>query len=61
MQVVLKGVFPEDMTQEPGMDIQVSDNRGRTMIAFVEEILPSSVKLDFNHPVADESLPRENR
>ncbi len=56
MQMVPKDAFPEDMELEKGMGIQVNDGSGRTMVAFVDEILPEGVKLDFNHPLADETL-----
>jgi FKBP-type peptidyl-prolyl cis-trans isomerase SlyD len=56
MQVVPKDAFPEDAELEPGMGVQVSDGMGRTTVVFIADILPEGVKLDFNHPLAGETL-----
>lgn len=55
-QVVPRDAFQEGVELEPGMPIQVSDGSGRTATAFVAEINDESVKLDFNHPLAGETL-----
>jgi FKBP-type peptidyl-prolyl cis-trans isomerase SlyD len=55
-QVVPRDAFQEDFDIEPGMPIQVSDGSGRTATAFVAEVNDESVKLDFNHPLAGETL-----
>jgi FKBP-type peptidyl-prolyl cis-trans isomerase SlyD len=55
-QVVSRDAFQEDFEIEPGMPIQVSDGSGRTATAFVSEVNDESVKLDFNHPLAGETL-----
>jgi FKBP-type peptidyl-prolyl cis-trans isomerase SlyD len=55
-QLVPRDAFQEDIEIEPGMPIQVSDGSGRTATAFVAEVNEESVKLDFNHPLAGETL-----
>jgi FKBP-type peptidyl-prolyl cis-trans isomerase SlyD len=55
-QVVPNDAFPEDVDLEPGMGLRIRDGAGRTTMAFVEELLPEGVKLDFNHPLAGETL-----
>jgi len=49
--------FPEDMELSIGMDLPVRDaESGQQYQAFVKEIRPDSVLLDFNHPLAGETL-----
>ena len=55
-QVVPRDAFQEDAELERGMPIRVSDGGGRTATAFVAEVNPETVKLDFNHPLAGEQL-----
>lgn len=55
-QDVPRDAFQEDVELEPGMPIQVSDGSGRTATAFVAEVNEEAVKLDFNHPLAGETL-----
>lgn len=55
-QVVPRDAFQEDAELERGMPIRVSDGGGRTATAFVAEVNPETVKLDFNHPLAGETL-----
>ena len=55
-QVVGRDAFQEDMELESGMPIRVSDGSGRTATAFVADVTPETVKLDFNHPLAGETL-----
>jgi FKBP-type peptidyl-prolyl cis-trans isomerase SlyD len=49
-------VFPSDITLEPGMGLQLMDDSGELMLAFVAEVRPDSVRLDFNHPLAGTTL-----
>ena len=51
-----RSTFPEELELELGMAIQLSDERGRSYLAFVEEIEADQVILDFNHPLAGETL-----
>jgi len=55
-QVIPRDAFQEGVELEPGMPIQVSDGSGRTATAFVADVQPDTVKLDFNHPLAGETL-----
>lgn len=55
-QVVPRDAFQADVELEPGMPIRVSDESGRTATAFVADVNPDTVKLDFNHPLAGETL-----
>lgn len=57
VQTVPRNAFPDDMELEEGMQVRLQDsNSGQVFEAFVEEIHPESVKLDFNHPLAGEIL-----
>lgn len=55
-QDVPRDVFEEDLDLQPGMPIQVSDGTGRRATAFVAAVGDESVELDFNHPLAGETL-----
>jgi FKBP-type peptidyl-prolyl cis-trans isomerase SlyD len=55
-QVVPRDAFKENVELEAGMPIRVSDGSGRTATAFVADVNPETVKLDFNHPLAGETL-----
>jgi FKBP-type peptidyl-prolyl cis-trans isomerase SlyD len=48
--------FSLDMTLRPGMKITIRDNAGRPIEAYVAEVRPDSVLLDFNHPLAGKTL-----
>jgi FKBP-type peptidyl-prolyl cis-trans isomerase SlyD len=48
--------FPADIDLEPGMELQVSDEAGEVYDAYVAEVRENSVVLDFNHPLAGETL-----
>jgi FKBP-type peptidyl-prolyl cis-trans isomerase SlyD len=49
--------FPEDVELEPGLMIMLEDEDGRMMDAVVAEIgEDGTVTLDFNHPLAGETL-----
>ena len=55
-QDVPREAFQEGVELHPGMAIQVSDGSGRTATAFIAEVREDSVELDFNHPLAGETL-----
>jgi FKBP-type peptidyl-prolyl cis-trans isomerase SlyD len=55
-QVVPRDAFQGDVELKAGMPIRVSDGSGRTATAFVADVSPETVKLDFNHPLAGETL-----
>lgn len=57
VQTVPRNAFPDDMELEEGMQVRLQDsNSGQVFEAFVEEIQPESIVLDFNHPLAGETL-----
>ncbi len=55
-QVVPMSVFPADMHLEVGQPLQMSDRSGHIFNAVVVEIRPQGVLLNFNHPLAGETL-----
>ena len=55
-QEIPLNVFPSDITLEPGMGLELMDNSGELMLAFVAEVRPDNVLLDFNHPLAGATL-----
>lgn len=55
-QVVPRDAFQEDVELDVGMPIRVSDGSGQTATAFVKELGDEAVELDFNHPLAGETL-----
>lgn len=55
-QRVPRDVFPSDMDLSEGMGLHLQDQSGHTMEAYVAEISPEGVLLDFNHPLAGETL-----
>lgn len=56
-QKVPLNLFPEDMELLEGMGLQLRDtNTGQPLQAFISEIHEDGVLLDFNHPLAGETL-----
>ena len=56
VQTVPLSMIPKDVKLELGMELVVSDEQGNFMEAFVREIGPQHVVLDFNHPLAGQKL-----
>ena len=56
LQLVPHDVFPPDMTLEPGMGLRMRDGSGQAFETYVAEVRPDGVLLDFNHPLAGETL-----
>ena len=48
--------FPDDMELEVGMALQAQDNSGHVYTVYVSEVQEDGVMLDFNHPLAGETL-----
>ncbi len=44
------------MELEVGMELELHDDEGEVIEAYVAELNPDSVMLDFNHPLAGETL-----
>lgn len=55
-QVVPMAAFPPDMQLEVGQPLQMSDRAGHIFNAVVVEVRPQGVLLNFNHPLAGETL-----
>lgn len=48
--------FPQDVTPEIGMELQMSDPEGHVFPVVVAEVHEDSVILDANHPLAGQEL-----
>lgn len=56
-QTVPRDAFPEDLDLTRGMPLSMRDrDTGETLQAYVVDIRDDSVLLDFNHPLAGETL-----
>jgi FKBP-type peptidyl-prolyl cis-trans isomerase SlyD len=56
VQLVPHERFPPDMTPQLGMRLNVEDSSGQPFEAYVTSIRPDGVLLDFNHPLAGQTL-----
>lgn len=56
-QRVSKDIFPEDLELEPGMGLRMRDtDTGRPVVVYIADVGDQGVLLDFNHPLAGETL-----
>jgi FKBP-type peptidyl-prolyl cis-trans isomerase SlyD len=56
-QRVSRQMFPEDLDLEEGMGLRLRDqDTGQPVNAYVAELKDDNVLLDFNHPLAGETL-----
>lgn len=56
-EVVPRGMFPDTLDLEEGMGLRLVDrNSGEPVEAYIAGLRPDSVMLDFNHPLAGETL-----
>ncbi len=55
-EIVPRDIFPSDMQLTQGMGLHLRDETGRVLVAYVADIRPNDVVLDFNHPLAGETL-----
>ena len=55
-QLVPLSLFPPTMELTPGLALQMRDQNGQVLPVVVAEIRPDGVLLDFNHPLAGETL-----
>ena len=55
-ELVARDVFPPDLSLTPGMGLRMRDGSGQALDAYVADIRPDGVLLDFNHPLAGETL-----
>ncbi|SEA07529.1 peptidylprolyl isomerase [Arachidicoccus rhizosphaerae] len=51
-----KSQFPQDLTPEVGMPLQMSNDQGQTFQVIIKEVKEDSVVLDANHPLAGKDL-----
>lgn len=56
LQTVPSDFFPGDIEVVPGMAIQVRDENDQVFPVYVAEVRTQGVVLDFNHPLAGETL-----
>lgn len=56
VEVVEREQLPKEFPLELGMTLAVSDDEGNLEEAYVREIGPNSVTLDYNHPLAGQAL-----
>lgn len=55
-QMVSPDLFPPDLELAEGMGLRLKDETGQAMDAYIAEIGPEGILLDFNHPLAGETL-----
>lgn len=53
---VSRDEFPEDFPLRPGVELEVTDKEGETLLARIRAVHRHKVKLDFNHPLAGKDL-----
>jgi FKBP-type peptidyl-prolyl cis-trans isomerase SlyD len=56
VELVDRDVFPPDLDIKPGIGLRMRDGSGQAMDAYVADVRPDGVLLDFNHPLAGETL-----
>ncbi|HEY73130.1 MAG: peptidylprolyl isomerase [Chloroflexi bacterium] len=55
-RVIASEEFPPEMALKRGAAIHMRDEEGRAVVAFVADVRPGGVLLDFNHPLAGQTL-----
>jgi len=55
-QLIARDTFPPEVELEVGMGLELHDDEGEIVEAYVAELHPDGVMLDFNHPLAGETL-----
>lgn len=57
LEVIPRQAFPDDLEMEVGMELELVDSEtGAEMVAYISDIGPDAVMIDFNHPLAGETL-----
>lgn len=51
-----KGEFPVEIPLTPGVNLEMKDDEGHVMYGTIMEVGDETVKMDFNHPLADKEL-----
>lgn len=55
-QLVSADMFPANLELSEGMELSLRDETGQELDAYIAEISPEGILLDFNHPLAGETL-----
>jgi FKBP-type peptidyl-prolyl cis-trans isomerase SlyD len=55
-EMVEKREFPASIPVEVGTQIEIRDESGETLMAYITEVEGDQVRLDFNHPLAGKEL-----
>jgi FKBP-type peptidyl-prolyl cis-trans isomerase SlyD len=53
---VPRNQFTEDIPMEVGTQLELQDESGQPMLARIEQVGDTTVRLDFNHPLAGKEL-----
>jgi FKBP-type peptidyl-prolyl cis-trans isomerase SlyD len=53
---VPKDQFPDEIPLQPGVELELTDDKGERMGARIDNIQDDIVRLDFNHPLAGKDL-----
>ena len=48
--------FPQDIPMEVGTQLELHDEAGQPMVARIDQVEDTTVRLDFNHPLAGKEL-----
>ncbi len=55
-EMVSRELFPPDVELTKGMGLHLRDEEGEVLAAYVADIRPEEILLDFNHPLAGQTL-----
>lgn len=55
-EMVAKREFPDSIPVDVGTQIEIRDESGETLMAYIAEVEGDQVRLDFNHPLAGKDL-----
>ena len=53
---VPRSEFPDDIPLEVGIELQLRDPSGASLYARIDDVKEDTVRLDFNHPLAGQTL-----
>jgi FKBP-type peptidyl-prolyl cis-trans isomerase SlyD len=56
LRMIPRDTFPPDLELSPGKRLHMRDQSGSVFEVYVDEIQSDGVVLDFNHPLAGETL-----
>ena len=55
-EIVASRDFPSSIPIKVGTQIEIRDESGETLVAYIAEVAGDQVRLDFNHPLAGKEL-----